>query len=1129
MKKRARVFVFFVCIVFLGSIIRSVSNQLHAQYIEGKTSVYCSNNEGAPFGKCFLDVYFDVDENGLPTNSFDDMINAIDAVQESEMPMQDQVEIYATFHSEKRENASGDVVLNAFDMKTYATYSTRMSDMLKRYGKMPTVRESETIRDLSGFEVEGNELAPGIFDDCSGGICFRGVSKIIMPKNITTIKDQTFPTWDSEITLEFPATLTTIEEQAFSASSYSNIDLIFLGDTSTFIENIVNKKFKSIKIDAEVNDALLTSTPFANANIQTLEISGNLSDPDKVFDLNQMYGPTNRSLASLIVNDGYAKISATGFTNLKKVRIQGNIIFTLDLHDNAIDDVSDIRTDYSSTVMDVSGNKIDFTNSLNAPFYAAYTSNANVTLNKQKPILYIKDNLTNVTITDLADLDFEAPTFAYADASAVDFTQAAPNWIDPTYYDSYASKVSLQFYDNYYQVLAKEDITSDGTYYYDYVYDNTVSVTKQGKKRMTVQLSQEEIVKETPTISLTNNPNANIVEDQDITLTATLSSTQGKDVNNNATVTFYDGSTSLGSVNLANDKAEVVKQFTSGVHTITATYSGNVDFESVTSSSLSMTVSEPGNPGKQPQTLSFANSEVNCIYGDVPASNTATLTQPHSTGSITYRSDNPQVATVDASTGVVSVLKAGVAKIYAEVAEDATYNAAQAFYTLTADKRVLTLNNLKVKDKVYDGKKDAEFDTSLLTVGNVLQEDAEKISLIQGSVSFSNADAGTQKEMIIEDMMLHGDASVISNYSLTIPSLYGVIQKKNASIKADELTKQQGEANPQLTYTISGLLATDKESTLSDYTKPALTTTANQSSAIGDYTIQVSGANARNYTFTYQPGVLHVKAADEPLTNADYRVEGTKGKNDWYVSNVTIKPSNGYTKIWDGSSWKSQLTLQQGVHKDIEFKLQKADGTQSKVGTLPTVQIDTTPPVTDNIKDGSTYLLNRLFYIVDDYVHKVTVNGSTISDFNKGVLLDGDKETTYKIEVEDKAGNTTSMSVQMTPLSTVLSKIDTLNEENVSIENQAEIEALLKQVQDLLDDDTYSPSETQKAKLLEVEATCTSLLTTISQQEGVNPGTSNTDVSTGDTTSLIMISLLMLSSFYMILLVYRRRNLHNLS
>lgn len=79
-------------------------------------------------------------------------------------------------------------------------------------------------------------------------------------------------------------------------------------------------------------------------------------------------------------------------------------------------------------------------------------------------------------------------------------------------------------------------------------------------------------------------------------------------------------------------------------------------------------------------------------------------------------------------------------------------------------------------------------------------------------------------------------------------------------VRADNKTRDQGTANPALTFTYVGLLGTDTPASID--VAPAIATTGTESSPAGTYPITLSGGGDDNYTLTLQNGTLTVTPVD---------------------------------------------------------------------------------------------------------------------------------------------------------------------------------------------------------------------------------------------------------------------------
>lgn len=91
-----------------------------------------------------------------------------------------------------------------------------------------------------------------------------------------------------------------------------------------------------------------------------------------------------------------------------------------------------------------------------------------------------------------------------------------------------------------------------------------------------------------------------------------------------------------------------------------------------------------------------------------------------------------------------------------------------------------------------------------------------------------------------------------------IPYRYTINPVKLA-VKVDNASREYGEENPAFSISYSGFISGEDESALT--TLPTATTIATKTSNTGEYPITISGGNATNYEFEYEPGVLAVTKA----------------------------------------------------------------------------------------------------------------------------------------------------------------------------------------------------------------------------------------------------------------------------
>ena len=99
-----------------------------------------------------------------------------------------------------------------------------------------------------------------------------------------------------------------------------------------------------------------------------------------------------------------------------------------------------------------------------------------------------------------------------------------------------------------------------------------------------------------------------------------------------------------------------------------------------------------------------------------------------------------------------------------------------------------------------------------------------------------------------------------TNYTLKYVPGHLTVNKATLTVKANDVTREEGEPNPAFTLTYSGWKNNQTELVLDKV--PVATTTATVESKPGDYPITVSGGEAKNYTFNYVAGKLTVIEKD---------------------------------------------------------------------------------------------------------------------------------------------------------------------------------------------------------------------------------------------------------------------------
>ena len=219
-----------------------------------------------------------------------------------------------------------------------------------------------------------------------------------------------------------------------------------------------------------------------------------------------------------------------------------------------------------------------------------------------------------------------------------------------------------------------------------------------------------------------------------------------------------------------------------GTSTITASQSGNDNYNAaanVTQDQIIVSASLTN------QTISF--EALNAVtYGDASFSLTATGGQ--SGNPVTYASSDPLIASI--SGNIVSIVKPGIVTITASQAGNSSYNIAPSVnQILTINQKTLTVSNVVVSDKTYDGSLAAIISSDPLN-GLVGTDDVS----LSNSAVFADANVGSGIAVTPNFTLNGADAS---KYSLTQPTgLTATINKANQIITFFLL--------PGLTYSPAG-------------------------------------------------------------------------------------------------------------------------------------------------------------------------------------------------------------------------------------------------------------------------------------------------------------------------------------
>ena len=139
------------------------------------------------------------------------------------------------------------------------------------------------------------------------------------------------------------------------------------------------------------------------------------------------------------------------------------------------------------------------------------------------------------------------------------------------------------------------------------------------------------------------------------------------------------------------------------------------------------------------------------------------------------------------------------------------------------------------------------------------------------------------------------------------------VKPAKMTAKVTNTSRAYGEENPQFSISYSGFVNGEDESVITS--TPTISTTATKTSNVGEYPITISGGEAKNYEFVYEPGVLTItKATLSAKVNEATKVYGSQNP-DFTIEYYGLKNNENEPTWTTKPTFQTEATQNSGIGK----------------------------------------------------------------------------------------------------------------------------------------------------------------------------------------------------------------------
>ncbi|MCR5797175.1 MAG: hypothetical protein K6G63_04575 [Eubacterium sp.] len=354
------------------------------------------------------------------------------------------------------------------------------------------------------------------------------------------------------------------------------------------------------------------------------------------------------------------------------------------------------------------------------------------------------------------------------------------------------------------------------------------------------------------------------------------------------------------------------------------------------------------------------------------------------------------------------------------VAEDRAGNKSKKTFKIIKATYEATVEDIVLPDLIYGHKVNSGKTIKLKDNGNasakitdvtVYNEDEFEVSTLPDGTFYLKAREGLKVGSYSTKFKVHYTGQKSATAKCTVNVVKATLTVKYAGEVLLYNTRPKTEDVIQVVGFVNG----ENENSAEGYVAPTINLPERARETV---VITPTDGAAENYDFEYQGEALTViRRTAVAGKDGQYTVIGQMNENGWYVSDIVIKPSEGYQFLRDEDDKKAIGEIR--IDKDSDDGIERFYAQDVKTGeiykkTAIAYLRDTTTPEIAGIEDGKTYIgEDRKVTVTDNFLENVTINGvsQTIENGKSEFTLTAKTDAVYVITAVDKAGHSSSKKV----------------------------------------------------------------------------------------------------------------------